>query len=522
MVVLKLNFPAGRYHATPWGRHVNEGAVEWPPSPWRLLRALVATWHLKAPELPPATVQALLETLASELPRFHLPPASTGHTRHYMPYNEGKKSNTTKIFDTFVQTSPEHSVYVVWDTPLPPEQTDALATLASRLGYLGRAESLVAAQRIDEVPEVAKKHLLSRPLLDKAKEAGEELVRLLCAQPSAEYANWRKDFLSQSKSSPDQAGKKGKKGKAQKLPETLFDALHADTAALQKEGWNLPPGALYQNYARPENALAPPPFVRSPRKKTTKLTVARYEVVSNVLPRLTKTISVADRIHQTLCSKSDTGQGSLSVFSGLDSEGKPLRGHQHAHIFCEPGPKRDSIQYITIYAPIGFNEAAQTALRLLSKTWGKGGHDLRYVLHGIGEIKDFKDTPLFRSSKRFRSLTPYFSTRHAKTYSDGRPKLDSDGWPIGSARQDLKRLLELRNNLPPVQIGKPSNYVTLPNGRHVSNLQFQTTRSGKQSAPNPAEAAAVELIFSEAIQGPLALGYGTHFGLGVFVPVTES
>ena len=48
MPIIKLNFPAGRMHATPWGRHVNEGAVEWPPSPWRILRALVATWHLKA------------------------------------------------------------------------------------------------------------------------------------------------------------------------------------------------------------------------------------------------------------------------------------------------------------------------------------------------------------------------------------------------------------------------------------------------------------------------------------------
>jgi len=43
MPLIELRFPAGRYHATPWGSHVNEGAVEWPPSPWRLLRALIAT-----------------------------------------------------------------------------------------------------------------------------------------------------------------------------------------------------------------------------------------------------------------------------------------------------------------------------------------------------------------------------------------------------------------------------------------------------------------------------------------------
>ena len=47
MLAIRFLFPAGRYHATPWGRHVNEADVEWPPSPWRLLRALIATWHRK-------------------------------------------------------------------------------------------------------------------------------------------------------------------------------------------------------------------------------------------------------------------------------------------------------------------------------------------------------------------------------------------------------------------------------------------------------------------------------------------
>ena len=69
MTVLELSFPAGRYHATPWGRHVNEGAVEWPPSPWRIVRALIATWYLKAREIPEDTVCSLVGAL-SALPTF--------------------------------------------------------------------------------------------------------------------------------------------------------------------------------------------------------------------------------------------------------------------------------------------------------------------------------------------------------------------------------------------------------------------------------------------------------------------
>ena len=33
MTAVALRFLAGRFHATPWGHHVNEGVPEWPPSP---------------------------------------------------------------------------------------------------------------------------------------------------------------------------------------------------------------------------------------------------------------------------------------------------------------------------------------------------------------------------------------------------------------------------------------------------------------------------------------------------------
>src|SRR5947208_5829897 len=152
MTVLELHFPAGRYHAAPWGRHVNEGAVEWPPSPWRIVRALIATWYLKArrdEEISEHTIRALIDALLSQSPVFRLPRATTAHTRHYMPYNEGKNEKTTKVFDTFVQLSERDAILVAWDLVLPAEQLAALQILAARLGYFGRAESLVEARVLD-------------------------------------------------------------------------------------------------------------------------------------------------------------------------------------------------------------------------------------------------------------------------------------------------------------------------------------------------------------------------------------
>ncbi len=79
MPTLIFRFPAGRYHATPWGHHVNEGLIEWPPSPWRLLRALLATGYamLHWPTGgPPPEARSLVEKLASVLPDYRLPKAT--------------------------------------------------------------------------------------------------------------------------------------------------------------------------------------------------------------------------------------------------------------------------------------------------------------------------------------------------------------------------------------------------------------------------------------------------------------
>ena len=87
-ISLAFRFLAGRYHATPSGHHVNEGLIEWPPSPWRLLRALISVgytsgiWNASGP---PATARGMLEKLSTELPHYSVPPAVGAHSRHYMP-----------------------------------------------------------------------------------------------------------------------------------------------------------------------------------------------------------------------------------------------------------------------------------------------------------------------------------------------------------------------------------------------------------------------------------------------------
>jgi len=123
MPTLFMRFPGRRYHATPWGHHVNEGLIEWPPSPWRLLRALIATGYTTAgwsEEGPPAEARALIEKLATVLPSYGLPEASGAHSRHYMPLARFKngREETTLVFDTWAQVDAAE-LAMTWDVPLP-------------------------------------------------------------------------------------------------------------------------------------------------------------------------------------------------------------------------------------------------------------------------------------------------------------------------------------------------------------------------------------------------------------------
>lgn len=517
MTILELRFPAGRYHATPWGRHVNEGAVEWPPSPWRLLRSLIATWYLKARgDVTEEVLRRLMASLSSQLPQFHLPPATNGHTRHYMPIVSGKNEKTTKIFDTFIQVATTDAVLIAWDQELPEDQLSALRLLAGRLGYFGRAESLVEAQVRDDIAAI---RVNARPMEEDEDISKETvLVRLLVPQSPAEYEIWRNEFMAVNGTSKKAAfrGSPGKTVQAPEIPADLFKALHADTGDLQAAGWNLPPGATYLNYVRSSKAFSPAARIRKPSTK--QPTVARYAVVSTVAPRITQAVSVADRVHKSLCSFLPKDSPSAQVFSGKDADGKPLPGHKHAHIFCEANGPRDAITHITVTATMEFDENARQALRQLNKVWGHDQHDIRLVLIGLGSPETFPDCKLFGSSKVWRSATPFVSTRYGKIHKNGTPKFDStNNVQIGSASHDLQRLLTIEVKTQGAVVTKEKE-VVLSSGKTLRCLQYQTRRSEGNGSRGNGDSGSFTIEFSEEISGPLALGYGSHFGLGLFVP----
>jgi CRISPR-associated protein Csb2 len=536
MLAIELAFPTGRYHATPWDQHTNEGVVEWPPSPWRILRALVATWYLKAREdVAEETAAVVVEALAAELPRYALVQATPTHTRHYMPTGEVDakgKPLTSKTFDPFLHLGAGARIGVIWSSvSLDRAGEQALALLLTRVGYLGRAESLVEARLAETVPDT---NCFAPGEDDPVDEDACELTRVLAPVPPSEFGAWCEKALTRQlgialSEKQAKAMAKGKPATARlsakergaiedMIPASLFQALQAETNELRQQGWTRPPGTRWVTYARPRLLVSTAPTAR-PRLRIGELPkVARFAVNGAVPRRLTEALYVAERTRKALMSKSNAAP----VFSGRGADSQPNRRHEHAFILPEANGRTGDITHVTVYARMGFDEVARRALDTVRQIWG-GAALLDVVLLGVGDVQDFAGTdvragqcPLVATSTTWISRTPFVPTRHPKQRGDSFRR-DETGLVIGSPEHDLVRLLHLGGCPPLARPPVPVDH-TLLGGQPTRWSAFRTRRIEGDGRRGPAGGFGFRIEFVEAVQGPIALGYGAHFGLGVFVP----
>lgn len=551
VIALKFSFPTGKFHATPWGRQVNEGAIEWPPSSWRILRALISVWHNKFPDVPREDFEPIIDAL-TDPPSFRLPTGlSQGHTRHYMPTN----SNPAKVFDTFLVIPRDESVVACWpNAHLGEQQRQLLQQIVSSLGYLGRAESWVAAELLDEFSETPN----SVPLNGSEITDDQSLERLLVPNLPEEFETWRSQFLAETEAAvlAEKRTKAETKGKdatkvtlnpkdkqkvADQIPNSLFDALHAETNALRKSGWNRPPGSRWVEYVRPSDTTTDRPATRA-KQQTTLPTVARYAVSGKVIPQLTQAMRIAERARKVVmgCSKrTNPDDNAAGVFSGKSLDGSPLQAsHSHAHFLCEANDVTGKITHLTIYAPRGFQEHDEQALSRFTRTWGDGGHDLQFVLLGIGQPSDFGgentkigQSPILAKSTTWISRTPFVPSRHLKIKGADR---SDPGLHQAAMLRELETAVrfELQQRRSPgqaditfadlVQEIEPiliDNHGTML-GNQTPWLKFVRQRTQSKSKPADSRGYGFQLQFTEAVSGPISLGYGSHFGLGLFIPTT--
>jgi len=243
-------------------------------------------------------------------------------------------------------------------------------------------------------------------------------------------------------------------------------------------------------------------------------------------PRLTDAILLAERIHAALVEISD---GS-ATFTGCDDEGRPRKGHAHAYILSESNRalgrgKGGEITHVTVYVPSGFRSLETSALEDLREVRGSG-LEVQLTLLGLGQPEDFGGTdanrgesPLLAESRSWTSRTPFIPTRHPKATRAGAPKLDSTGLQIGSPEHELRRLLRLAG-LPEPEAVEPVSFTSLA-GQRTGWSSFRRARSSGDGRRAGSCGYGFRIEFSEPVRGPVALGYGAHFGIGGFVAAID-
>jgi CRISPR-associated protein Csb2 len=245
-------------------------------------------------------------------------------------------------------------------------------------------------------------------------------------------------------------------------------------------------------------------------------------------PSVVLALRFAEQVRRALIrNRVDTSHS--EAITGKTVDGVPLEGHEHAHYFATDEDADGRLDHVTIHCPRGFDEADVEALGSLRTIYGRGNRpEVRMILVGLGGVKMFAQRgsrpdleeadrdvcapsglpSVFAISTRWRSVTP-FSLPRFPNRGGGKPPRPRD-LPEAQLTQEL-----VARGLPePISIKRIDGYQA--SGRPMVRwLEFHTQRfKGTQGKG----LAGFEIEFGEPVAGPIAVGFGSHFGLGLFMP----
>lgn len=527
MPTIKIRFPSGRYHATPWGHHVNEGLIEWPPCPWRLLRALVAAgFSSQCWNAVPNIARGLINKLASVLPCYHLPQASVAHSRHFMPIGELNRGRekTTLVFDTWANVG-DGELFIHWPCELDAEESRLFSELVSALGYLGRSESWVEA----EVTNLTREWDSVPCQSGERRGYGWEQVSLMAAIPPDEYQRWRQEVTEPilEKINPPRRG--GKRGPSDKdiekyrqereqavvaYPADLLSCLTKDTAWWKGHGWSQPPGSQRVLYWRRIDTLqvGVPTQRRAyplPEVECVLLALSSPTGNKSPLPHVSRTLPQAEHIRRALICKAGNGEriDCPSLLGKINDE-RIFGSHDHAHFIPLDLDGDQHLDHILIYAKGKLCSTAQRAVRALKRTWTKGGvGELQLAIVASGPIESLRTIRGYDSAINqiigasggahvWESVTPFVLPRFLKKNGKNnfvgqvQAELSVRGFPEATVEVDKELTQKLRH--------------------------FVRCRSRGGVPPNVDMGFGLRLRFTTPVQGPILIGYASHYGLGLF------
>jgi CRISPR-associated protein Csb2 len=551
MTAIKIIFPWGRYYAHPWGLNpVRLCEAEWPPSPWRLMRALASSWFRCHPgcTLNQDAAQ-LIEKLGRDLPEIGIGKVTFGETVHYQP-NYG--ATTDKEEAQYKRTRHENHFAAVegpvifrWPhLELSPSEQTLFPEMLAAMSYFGRAESICQAEptttaEIEAIAGIG----WCRPTSGRRISA--RCREVFCPNPDDFRVT---DLWARRADNPNID--------SDNVPMHLVDALLSSDMRAD--------GAKWVSYEMPEDWPIRR-VVRAPR------IVKLHKTLSNSGPRIARylrfslqcrvpihpkfTVPLAEQFRAAASryfrEQFGDSQSSFALFGHQrdrpeDAEG----GHQHAFYLptrsldADCGPEElSSITELHVWCPYGLTQAETQILQRIQRlAWKDGRYPVRPVLTAMS-LEPPQGLQLATGTVKgrlWRSETPFVPPRHF--YRAGRC-----GYKVREAESPERQLIaclrqagikasgEVRRlglsaeepqtirSLPPMPcwsiVRAPGGQASLPNaviaGTHANNGISQETAGQRIGF-------FLEIAFDTEVALPMpAFGHSNHFGLGLFVPVRD-
>lgn len=501
-LILEQTFPLGRFHATPWKVFsYDDPHGEWPPSPWRLVRAVLARSYQLDREIANSTEahteirEALVRAFATSQVEWQLPPLSWRGPglRQYHPAEFKRVPasasepgmmayNTTKVLDNFWITAQGTAAPVLWHfdgpdwTPLLLAHLDACL---ARMTYFGRAESITEIRRIEATAS------LDEPVRLLPRRSG-KAVPVLALQPDATLAQ-----------------------------------LEATTDAPSVKDTNIPPGARWMYAERP-----PRPQVRPAKRPMPELpptNLIQFAIGSTVTPRYKDTVRITERFRAKVLgsfTKLLTGNAKMKwaeappavrekafLLSGRQPDGTAAKGHNHASFFLcgdETSPSRLCVWRRKPFTPEEHRAILDAASIPLPLNYDSDSWTITLV-----PLDKLVPPPPGLDEKRSRvwkTLTPYVPARHVHDRK-GRVKEE-----CSVETQVAEELAERANAIPLSITDQDSGWVKVHQKMSKGTGQTNSDKRGY----------CITLTFQEPVCGPITLGSSSHFGLGLFVPADHA
>lgn len=212
-----------------------------------------------------------------------------------------------------------------------------------------------------------------------------------------------------------------------------------------------------------------------------------------------QTLAVAERVRVALMRASEgdvPGQ-----ISGKDREGRPRVGHEHLYIlpYASAGSGAEALDRVLLWARRGLEPGTRAVIEELTDHggWIRVGRNPAVRLERLGGEAPGR---LLGPARVWHSVTGFAPPRHMKRRG---------GQMLDTPEQQLARLCEVVLGRSPRVIEPCPGFAERCVGAIERRTKDRGGRAGMRSS-------GWTLRFDEAVAGPIALGYGAHFGLGQF------